>query len=67
MLETLSERAFEEAFRCFIELLSKAALSAGAIDLSEQVSDRLNSTQPDESSLEDSPKRGGSRAETEET
>jgi hypothetical protein len=45
MLEPLSERAFEEAFRCFTELLSQAALSAGAIDLAEQVSERLNSTQ----------------------
>jgi hypothetical protein len=45
MLEPLSERAFEEAFRCFTELLSQAALSAGTIDLAEQVSERLNSTQ----------------------
>jgi hypothetical protein len=45
MLELLSERAFEEAFRCFTELLSQATLSAGAIDLAEQVSERLNSTQ----------------------
>jgi hypothetical protein len=45
MLQPLSERAFEEAFRCFIELLSQAAFSAGAIDLAEQVSERLNSTQ----------------------
>jgi hypothetical protein len=45
MLEPLSERAFEEAFRGFTELLSKAALSAGAIDLAEQVSERLSSTQ----------------------
>jgi hypothetical protein len=45
MLEPLSERAFEEAFRCFTELLSQAALSAGAIDLAEEISERLNSTQ----------------------
>jgi hypothetical protein len=45
MLEPPSERAFEEAFRCFTELLSQAALSAGVIDLAEQVSERLNSTQ----------------------
>jgi hypothetical protein len=45
MLESLSERAFEEAFRCFTELLSQTTLSAGAIDLAEQVSERLNSTQ----------------------
>jgi hypothetical protein len=45
MLQPLSEKAFEEAFRCFIELLSQAVLSAGAIDLAEQVSERLNSTQ----------------------
>jgi hypothetical protein len=44
MLEPRSEIAFEEAFRCFTELLSQAALSAGAIDLAEQVSERLNST-----------------------
>jgi hypothetical protein len=45
MLEPLSERTFEEAFSCFTEQLSQAALSAGTIDLAEQVSDRLNSTQ----------------------
>jgi hypothetical protein len=45
MLEPLSERAFEEAFRCFTELLRQAVLSDGAIDLAEQVSERLNSTQ----------------------
>jgi hypothetical protein len=45
MLEPLSERAFEEAFRCFTELLSQDALSAGAIDLAEQVSEKLSSTQ----------------------
>jgi hypothetical protein len=45
MLKPLSERAFEEAFRCLIELLSQATLSAGAIDFTEQVSERLNSTQ----------------------
>jgi hypothetical protein len=44
MLQPLSERAFEEAFRCFIELLSQAALSSGAIDLAEQALERLNST-----------------------
>jgi hypothetical protein len=45
MLEPLRERAFEEAFKCFTELLSQTTLSAGAIDLAEQVSERLNSTQ----------------------
>jgi hypothetical protein len=45
MLESLRERAFEEAFRCFTELLSQTTLSAGAVDLAEQVSERLNSTQ----------------------
>jgi hypothetical protein len=33
ILEPCSERAFEEAFRCFAELLSQVALDAGAINL----------------------------------
>jgi hypothetical protein len=45
MLEPLSERAFEEAFRCFTELLKQVALNAGAIDLLEQALEGLNSTQ----------------------
>jgi hypothetical protein len=45
MLESLSERAFEKAFRGLTELLSQTVLSAGAIDLAEQVSERLSSTQ----------------------
>jgi hypothetical protein len=45
MLNPLSERAFEKAFMCFTELLSQIALSTGAIDMAEQVSEKLNSTQ----------------------
>jgi hypothetical protein len=45
ILETRSERAFEEAFKCFTELLSQAALCPEAIDLAEEVSERLISTQ----------------------
>jgi hypothetical protein len=45
ILKTPNERAFEEAFRCFTDLLSQAALGPEAIDLTEEVSERLNSSQ----------------------
>jgi hypothetical protein len=39
-----SDRAFEEAFRCFAELLGQVDLGAEVIDFAEEVSDRLNSS-----------------------
>jgi hypothetical protein len=63
ILEPLSERAFEEAFRCFIELLSLAALDAGAFNLAEEVSERLNSSQLSQvnAALGASQREGGDR------
>jgi hypothetical protein len=63
ILEPRSERAFEEAFRCFTELLSQVALEAEAIDLAEEVSERLNSSRLSHlnAALEAFPREGGER------
>jgi hypothetical protein len=63
ILEPRSERAFEEAFRCFAELLSQVALDAGAIDLAEEVSERLSSSQLDQvnAALGAYPREGGDK------
>jgi hypothetical protein len=63
ILEPRSERALEEAFRCFTELLSQVDLSAGAIDLAEEVSERLNSSRLSQmnSALRANPKEGEDR------
>jgi hypothetical protein len=45
MLHPLSERAFEEAFSCFAEQLSQVSLSPGVVELAEEVSGRLDSSQ----------------------
>jgi hypothetical protein len=45
ILEPPSERAFEEAFRCFAELLRQVAFGAEAIDFAEEVSEKLSSCQ----------------------
>jgi hypothetical protein len=45
ILQPSSERALEEAFRYFAELLSQVALDDGSIDLAEAVSERLSSSQ----------------------
>jgi hypothetical protein len=45
MLEPQSERGFEEAFRCFTEVLCQTELSAQAIDLAEEITLRLSSSQ----------------------
>jgi hypothetical protein len=45
ILEPHSERALQEAFRYFAELLSQVALDARAIDLVKEVSERLSSSQ----------------------
>jgi hypothetical protein len=45
ILEPHSERALQEAFGCFAELLSQVALDARAIDLVKEVSERLSSSQ----------------------
>jgi hypothetical protein len=45
ILHPLSERAFEEAFSCFTELLSQVSLSPGVIELAEEVSEKLSSSQ----------------------
>jgi hypothetical protein len=44
ILQPSSERALEEAFRFFAELLSQVAGDATAIDLAEEVSERLSSS-----------------------
>jgi hypothetical protein len=63
ILEPRSERAYEEAFRCFAELLSQAALGSEAIDLAEEVSERLSSTQLSQmnAALGACPREGGDR------
>jgi hypothetical protein len=63
ILEPRSERAFEEAFRCFAELLTQVALDAGAINLAEEVSERLNSSQLNQinAALGARPSEGGDR------
>jgi hypothetical protein len=63
ILEPRSERAFEEAFRCFTELLSHVNLGAEAIDLAEEVSEGLSSTQLSQmnAALGASPREGGDR------
>jgi hypothetical protein len=63
ILEPRIERAFEEAFRCFTELLSHAALGPEAIDLAEEVSERLSSTQLSQmnAALGASPREGRDR------
>jgi hypothetical protein len=45
ILQPSSETALGEAFRCFAELLSHVTLDAGVIDLAEEVSERLSSSQ----------------------
>jgi hypothetical protein len=61
--EPRSEKALEEAFRCFAELLSQVALDAEAIDLVEEVSERLNSSQQNQinPTLEANSSEGGRR------
>jgi hypothetical protein len=63
ILEPCSERALEEAFRCFAELLSQVALDAGAIDLAEEVSKRLSRSQLSQmnAALGAHPSEGGDR------
>jgi hypothetical protein len=45
ILQPGSERALGEAFRCFAEMLNHVTLDAGSIDLAEEVSERLSSSQ----------------------
>jgi hypothetical protein len=61
ILEPRSERAFEEAFRLFTELLRQVDLSAGAINLAEKVSERLSSSRLRQmnAALEARPREGG--------
>jgi hypothetical protein len=63
ILKTRSERAFEEAFRSFTEILSQAALGPEAIDLAEEVSKRLSSIQLNQmnAALRAFPRQGGDR------
>jgi hypothetical protein len=63
ILQPSSERALEEAFRCFAELLSQVALDAGSIDLAEEVSERLSSSQLSlmNEALGACPREGGDR------
>jgi hypothetical protein len=63
LLEPRSERAFEEAFGSFAELLSQVALDAGAINLVEEVSERLSSSQLGQinAALRAHPTEGGDR------
>jgi hypothetical protein len=63
ILEPLSERVLEEAFRCFAELLSQVALDAGAIDLAEEVSERVSRSQLSQmnAALGARPSEGGDR------
>jgi hypothetical protein len=63
ILQSCSERALGEAFRCFAELMSQVALDAGAIDLAEEVSERLSSTQLSQmnEALLACPREGGDR------
>jgi hypothetical protein len=63
ILEPRSERALEEAFRCFAELLSQVAFDARAIDLAEEVSEKLSSSQLSQinAALETRPSEGGDR------
>jgi hypothetical protein len=58
-----SEKAFEEAFRCFAELISQVVLSPGAIYLAEEVSERLSSSQLSQINavLGACPREGGDR------
>jgi hypothetical protein len=63
ILEPRRERAFEEAFRCFTELLRSQALGSDAIDLAEEVSERLSSIQLIQmnAALGACPREGGDR------
>jgi hypothetical protein len=63
ILKPHSERALEEAFRCFAELLSQVALDAGSIDLAEEVSERLSCSQLSQinAALGARPSEGGDR------
>jgi hypothetical protein len=63
ILQSCSERALGEAFRCFAELISQFTLDAGAIDLTEEVSERLSSTQLSQmnEALLACPREGGDR------
>jgi hypothetical protein len=63
ILEPRSERALEEAFRCFAELLSQVALDARAINLVEEVSERLSRSQLSQmnAALGARPSEGGDR------
>jgi hypothetical protein len=45
LLEPLSERAFVEGFRCFVEMLSHAPLSSEVIELAGELSERLGVSQ----------------------
>jgi hypothetical protein len=45
ILHPLNERAFEEAFRCFTEQLSQVSLSPGVVELADELSERLSSSQ----------------------
>jgi hypothetical protein len=45
ILEPLSKISFDDAFRCFVEILSQVDMGSGAIDLAEEVSERLSSSQ----------------------
>jgi hypothetical protein len=63
ILKTSNETAFEEAFRCLTDLLKQAALGHEAIDLAEEVSVRLSSTQLRQmnAALGACPRKGGHR------
>jgi hypothetical protein len=45
LLNPLSEQAFEEAFSCFTEQLSQAFLTPGVVELAEEVSAKLSSSE----------------------
>jgi hypothetical protein len=63
ILEPRSERAFDEAFRCFTELLSQATFDPEASDLADEVLERLSSTQLSQMNvaLGACPREGGDR------
>jgi hypothetical protein len=45
ILHPLSERAYEEAFSCFTEQLGQTSLSQAVVELVEEISERLSSSQ----------------------
>jgi hypothetical protein len=63
ILQPSSETALGEAFRCIAELLSRVTLDAGVIELAEEVSERLSSSQLSQmnEALLACPREGGDR------